>query len=380
VTAFGESAGAFLLTYLMLCQQKLFRRVIIQSGAAQTSGFMSLEKHEKVYERLLQRASIRADSGAERLKALRELPTEELVRHLSVSVHEVGMAVENASSSQAIWSHPCVLSRLKAGHWSPHIESVMVGVCKDEGALLSYWAQSHTSAGYQYLQQEFLAGVTHETLGPLYDLPHQAEIDNPPVGFPLDFTRCSGSLAVADKLFNVPVELLLAALDGAMNAQTHKPLSIYFYKLDGSAVESMPPGRFLGAPQTIDIVLLFNMSHCWAADSESAKVSATIGKMWYDYARAGQPGANWPEYQRQHSPYRLVIHQDGGVSLQDLRERDQLERDRMLFWADFLQLSQFCLLPGTLPVIGILDGCSSTGSFQHPNEQPDEKVQSISLP
>lgn len=209
---------------------------------------MSLEKHEKVYEGLLQRASIRADSGAERLKALRELPTEELVRYLSVSVHEVGMAVENASSSKVIWSHPCVLSRLKAGHWSPHIESVMVGVCKDEGALLSYVTRSHTSAGYQYLQQEFLAGVTHKTLGPLYDLPHQAEIDNPPVGFPLDFTRCSGSLAVADKLFNVPVELLLAALDGVMNAQTHKPLPIHFYKLDGTAVESMPPGRFLGAP------------------------------------------------------------------------------------------------------------------------------------
>ncbi|PLW10993.1 hypothetical protein PCANC_24199 [Puccinia coronata f. sp. avenae] len=366
VTAFGESAGAFLLTHLMLCKEKLFRRVILQSGAPKTCSYMSMETHEEVYEGLLQKASIKAESGAARLKALRDMPIEELISHLSVSVREVAMVVENGSCSKVIWSEPCTLSRLKAGHWSSHIESVIIGVCKDEGAILSYVSQSHTPAGYKFVQQEFLAGVTEQELGPLYDHPNQAEIDNPPSGSTLDLTRCSGAMAMSDKLFNAPVELFLGALDEAKNEETQKPLSIYFYMLEGTAVESMPPGLFFGAAHTVDVALLFNMSHCWAPDSESAKVSATLGNTWYKFARDGSPGLDWPEYQRQSSPYRLVFHQDGGSSIQDLRDRPEIEKQRIKFWVDQLQLNQFWQPPP--PLIGILDSSSADSS-----EGTDEK-------
>jgi len=346
VIAFGESAGAFLLSHLLLCKEKLFRRAILQSGALQTCGFTSLETQEKVYEGLLQKASIKAESGAERLKALRALPIEELVKHLSMSVREVGMVVENGKSGKAIWSGTCPLSRLRAGEWGPHIESVMIGGCKDEGSFLCGVMQSHTAPGYELVRHEFLAGVPHQTLGPLYDFPNQLTIDNPstPAG-PFDFTRCSGSLAVGDKLFNVPVELLVAALDGAKNAQTQKPLPVFLYRLDGTAQELMHPGRHVGVAHTIDVALLFNMCHYWAPDSDSAKVSATLGKAWYEYARDGRPGANWPQYQRQRSPFRLVFHQDGGASLEDLRQRSETDKQRIKFWADHLQLGQFCLPP-----------------------------------
>ncbi|KNZ45791.1 hypothetical protein VP01_77g5 [Puccinia sorghi] len=356
VTAFGESAGAFLLAHLMLCKEKLFRRVILQSGALQTSvsNEKTAEEHEKVYEGLLQRASIKAESGAERLKALRALPIEELVQHLSMSVREVGMVAEDGRSGKAIWSEGCALSRLRAGEWGRHIESVMIGVVKDEGSLLCGVMQSHTAPGYELVRHEFLADVPHQTLGPLYDFPDQPHIDNPSnPADPFDFTRCSGSLAVADKLFNVPAELLVAALDGAKNAQTQKPLPVFLYKLDATAAELMPPGRVLGVPHTIDVVLLFNMCQYWGPESESARVSATLGKTWYEYARDGRPAGNWPEYQRQRSPYRLVFHQDGGASLEDLGKRSETDKRRMKFWADHLQLGQFWLPPP--PVTDILN-------------------------
>jgi carboxylesterase type B len=36
VTAFGQSAGAFLISYLLVSGQKLFNRAILQSGAQKT--------------------------------------------------------------------------------------------------------------------------------------------------------------------------------------------------------------------------------------------------------------------------------------------------------------------------------------------------------
>ncbi|OAV95303.1 hypothetical protein PTTG_03648 [Puccinia triticina 1-1 BBBD Race 1] len=370
VTAFGESAGALLLSHLMICKEKLFRRVILQSGAVHTLPTVSWETHENNYQQLLKKASIKADSGSERLKALRNLPIEDLVTYLSGSIREVGFALENTSSPNAVWNHPCVLSRLKEGHWSPHIESVMMGVCKDEGALLAHMAQSHTPPGYAFVQMEMLNGVTADKLAPLYHSPVQAEIDSPPEGSPLDLTQCSGSQPIGDRLFKVPMELMLCTLDETKNFETQNPLSIYVYTLEGTAKETNVPGRFFGTPHTIDLVLLFNMSNCWAADSESAKVSATLGKTWYNFAKDGCPGLNWPQYQSQHSPYKLIFQQDGECGIQDVRERPEIEKERIKFWAEALDLADFW----EPPVIGILDGASSTDSSEMHRNKSNQSI------
>ncbi|KAH9460402.1 hypothetical protein MJO28_017882 [Puccinia striiformis f. sp. tritici] len=370
VTAFGESAGAFILSHLMVCQEKLFRRVILQSGAVNTLSCHSWETHEKNYQGILEKASITAETASERLKALRELPIEQLVTYSSYSVRDVGFALENASSPNAIWSHPCVLSRLREGHWSPHIESVIMGVCKDEGSLFAHMCQTHTPAGYAFSQMELLGGVTHDKFAHLYHNPAQAEIDNPGEGSILDLTQCSGSQPIGDILFKAPTELMLSALDGAKNFESQKPLSIYVYNLEGTAVETNAPGRFFGVAHTVDLILLFNMSHCWAADSESAKVSATLGKTWYDFAKDGCPGLNWPQYQSQLSPYRLVFRQDGGCTIRDDKERSELEKERIKFWATQMDLADF-LEPS---VIRILDGGSTPDSSEMRSEKTNDSI------
>ncbi|PLW33938.1 hypothetical protein PCANC_20798 [Puccinia coronata f. sp. avenae] len=342
VTAFGESAGATMLAYLMLCKEKLFRRVILQSGAINTKPYISWQTHQDTYQELLTKASITAESREERLNALRELPIAQLMEYFSTSHYQVGFAPENASSPAAIWSESCPLSRLKAGNWSPHIESVMMGFCKDEGGLFAWMTASHTREGFDRIRNNFLAGADEQKLRQLYDLPNQANIDNPPEGAPLDVTRCSGSLAVADRLFKVPFELLLAALDGAKNWETQKPLSIYVYTLEGTVIEATPPSRFCGVSHMVDIALVFNMCHLWAAGSESARISATVGRAWYDYAKEGRPGGTkWPAYQRDRSPYKLLFRQDGGSALHDVRKRPEGELHRMPFWADQFGLAQF---------------------------------------
>ncbi|POW05223.1 hypothetical protein PSTT_09813, partial [Puccinia striiformis] len=361
VTAFGESAGAFILSHLMVCQEKLFRRVILQSGAVNTLSCHSWETHEKNYQGILEKASITAETASERLKALRELPIEQLVTYSSYSVRDF---------PNAIWSHPCVLSRLREGHWSPHIESVIMGVCKDEGSLFAHMCQTHTPAGYAFSQMELLGGVTHDKFAHLYHNPAQAEIDNPGEGSILDLTQCSGSQPIGDILFKAPTELMLSALDGAKNFESQKPLSIYVYNLEGTAVETNAPGRFFGVAHTVDLILLFNMSHCWAADSESAKVSATLGKTWYDFAKDGCPGLNWPQYQSQLSPYRLVFRQDGGCTIRDDKERSELEKERIKFWATQMDLADF-LEPS---VIRILDGGSTPDSSEMRSEKTNDSI------
>ncbi|KAA1091025.1 hypothetical protein PGT21_021110 [Puccinia graminis f. sp. tritici] len=370
VTAFGESAGALLLSHIMVCKEKLFRRVILQSGAVNTLPTVSWETHEKNYQELLEKACIKAESRSERLKALRAVPIEELVGYLSQSVRVVGLAEETTRSAKAVWNQGCVLTRLKEGHWSPHIESVMMGVCKDEGSLFAYMCQSHTPPGYQFSQIELLNGASYAQLDPLYRLPNQDQIDNPVDGIPLDLAQCSGSQPAGDRLFKVPMELLLCALDDTKNAETQKPLSIFVYTLEGTAVETNSPGRSFGVTHTVDIVLLFNMSHCWAPDSESAKVSATLGKTWYNYAKDGRPGLNWPEYATQSSPYKLVFQQDGESVLQDVRDRPEIEKERIKFWAEHLDLAEFW----EPPVIGILDGSSSTDSSEMRSENTNKSL------
>ncbi|POV94394.1 hypothetical protein PSTT_16887 [Puccinia striiformis] len=353
VTAFGESAGAFILSHLMVCQEKLFRRVILQSGAVNTLSCHSWETHEKNYQGILEKASITAETASERLKALRELPIEQLVTYSSYSVRDVGFALENASSPNAIWSHPCVLSRLREGHWSPHIESVIMGV---------------------------------------------SEIDNPGEGSILDLTQCSGSQPIGDILFKAPTELMLSALDGAKNFESQKPLSIYVYNLEGTAVETNAPGRFFGVAHTVDLILLFNMSHCWLPILRVQKflplserpgtilrkmvVRVSLQFAWLSThildARVNARltalfGANRFELATIPKPaLTLQTSLSTGRRMHDSRRQREvgIEKERIKFWATQMDLADF-LEPS---VIRILDGGSTPDSSEMRSEKTNDSI------
>jgi hypothetical protein len=56
--------------------------------------------------------------------------------------------------------------------------------------------------------------------------------------------------------------------------------------------------------------------------------------------------------------------------LQDVRERPEIEKERIKFWADHLDLAEFW----EPPVIGILDGSSSTDSSEMRSENTNKSL------
>ncbi|KAG0152571.1 hypothetical protein CROQUDRAFT_650017 [Cronartium quercuum f. sp. fusiforme G11] len=323
VTAFGESAGGSIIGSLLLCEKKLFKNAILQSGFPGTKEFQDIKATNSIYEVICEKAG-KVSPGPERLAALRALPASELLNYLPQDIR-LSFAVE--SSPKAIWKTDTVAKTLKEGKWNPYVKSVMVGTTKDEGSMFALLLQTHKSGGYDFMCKTMLTRAPREEIDRLYPVSFPTEKSSGPP----DFTTGSWNDAMIDCAFKIPMEYTANILSSTLHAETQEPLPVYMYQLNAT-VDAIEDGRGLGAFHSIDIPFVFNLKAAWSEGSANAKTSELMGVSWYNFAKSGCPDPTWPQYDSS-APFRKVFDSDGTSTIEDLGIKSEIEKSRYEFWS-----------------------------------------------
>ena len=307
VTIYGESAGAGSVGYHIGGVDPLFKRAICQSGAGSTMSYNPLTKHEDTWTLLLKHFEI-SSTDPDRVKKARALSTDAILEFLGANLALSWSACQE-SGSKAIWSsHPDV--RLTNGEWVDSLESVLTGCCQDEGPLfadlfnmtrsqrtVNKFIDAHGEAG-KYFKQAYpgLDDVAN----------HQGTVVDHPA-----------SLMLHDALFDGPVRYLADMLSTRPHKRTGKRVEVYLYKS-----EAILPTWFefgWGVHHACDRPLVFNSATLWNNDDSrpEAKSAADFGSKWTNFAFNGDPGAKWPQYDKDKK-LRYVFEKDGGSRVESV--------------------------------------------------------------
>ncbi|KAF9026704.1 alpha/beta-hydrolase [Hymenopellis radicata] len=139
VTAYGESAGGFLIGTLLVSGRRLFTKAILQSG---TYGLMVAKRNPTYapYDELLALCSIsQGSSRTERVQALKDVPTAKFLEATAALFHPGIWTLTHDPEEQG-WANP-VWNLIGHGEYDPWIQSVIIGINQDEGTFFNNYAQ-----------------------------------------------------------------------------------------------------------------------------------------------------------------------------------------------------------------------------------------------
>ena len=287
VTVFGESAGAMAIGALLAlpAARGLFRRAILQSGAAHTTA--SVELADRVAARFLELAGVRAQAP----EALRALPAERLLE-----VQQALLAEAPRSGLGFLPFRPVIDGVLLSRR---PIDAVRDGSAADVTLLAGVTADEWTLFGALNPQLQALdAAGLERRLAHLFDADEVAAL------LPLyrDHLAARGieatpyELLVAilgDAWFGVPCTRLLAA-------QAAHPGGGYGYLFDWAARP-----RRLRACHAIELGFVFGWrERKFHGDGPAAeRLEATVQTAWSRFAHTGVPGAGahaaWPAWRHE---------------------------------------------------------------------------------
>ncbi|OAV95589.1 hypothetical protein PTTG_26599 [Puccinia triticina 1-1 BBBD Race 1] len=347
VTIFGESAGAFLVGALLVTQQKLFKQAIMQSGAPETLTHRSVDSsaNQEYFDNLLQYFNIpHGLTSEQRIKLLKEIPTAKMMEFVSARgtvVNDYGLTIEKSMKS-SLWTKPAI-ELIKERKWNPHLKSLLMGHTKDEGSIFAYFFQTTSKEGYENVLKKRCPFSPQNKIDKLYPPPEDLETQT---ALTMDWKNCAGSRLIADQLCESPMENLAMVLDGVKHHVTAEPCELFFYQINEN-LPSIDRGLDWGAFHTIDLPLIFNIKTLWDSNSDQAKTSAVLGRMWANFAQTGCPDSTWPKYSPSTSPMKFFIENGGKVFVDDMRTaRTELEKRRTQFWIG--QLPHIVKLKGTV--------------------------------
>ncbi|GAA6013666.1 hypothetical protein JCM10207_004809 [Rhodosporidiobolus poonsookiae] len=325
VTAFGQSAGAFLVAQLLVSGKRLFRKAICQSGAVNTMALRPVDKAYPAYPSILSSLSIpEAASPAEKLAALRAASWQDLLDLHKASHSFTGLSLALESKEGGTWTSD-TMARLRKGEWDEWIEGVVIGVVEDEGSAFAWGMKlTHPAAYAGYVSQfpSSLQPAIHAKYLRPFSGTHPAP-DDPA----LDLTTAPGSHIIADQVFVNPVWDQAVAMSGRNEKKRETRTWMYRLETGVENVTKYSPVK-LGVFHAIDLPLVFNSSSLWAGDAESsdAKTAQALGERWFRFASEGNPDPSWQPF-TPSAPSQLVFSDAGAVenvSLADF-EADKLE-------------------------------------------------------
>ncbi|KAK4048288.1 hypothetical protein OIV83_004809 [Microbotryomycetes sp. JL201] len=298
VTIFGESAGGFLVSTLLVSGKKLFKRAIMQSGAAGTMRIKPVETAYPGYSEVFKLHGPSAATAEARINALRQVPWQELLETHIKSFGWGGLSLTLETGPNAIWNEDTV-EKLEQGRWDPWIESVILGTTEDEGSLFAFGMQLNSPKGFEgYLK--FLPSNIHDDIRAQY---------LPPGGHPeqVSIIDAPAAKVIADSLFVDPT------YDQAVSLSKGDKCRVYLYRCR-AIVDQMSKGALeTGAMHTIEIPLVFNISSLWNRDPNvhEAKSSRVFRSAWTSFAATGQPSSDWKPFTEQEPTWFAVAN--GGV-------------------------------------------------------------------
>ncbi|KAM0787293.1 hypothetical protein ACM66B_006526 [Microbotryomycetes sp. NB124-2] len=314
VTVFGESAGGFLVSSLLVSGKKLFNKAIMQSGAAGTMRIKPVELAYPAYQQIIKSHGASAATPEARIDALRQVPWQELLSAHVATFGWGGLSLTLEKGPNAIWSEDTV-EKLEQGRWDPWIKSVILGTTEDEGSLFAAGMSLNTPHGFEgYLKN--LPASLHDKIRarylPLGGHPEQTSPRDAPA-----------AKVLADSLFVDPTYNQAAALSRGNRCR------VFLYRCRAQ-VDQMSRGKLaMGAMHTIEIPLVFTISSLWNRDPDKheAKSSMVFRQAWTNFAATGEPRPDWKPFTESEPTWFAV--EDGGVV-----RNEKLEgvADTMLDW------------------------------------------------
>ncbi|SGZ06168.1 BQ5605_C031g10923 [Microbotryum silenes-dioicae] len=290
VTLFGESAGAFLVSAMLVCGKRLFRRAIMQSGAAETLATFPLDQAYTAYPTILASHAPDAATSKDRIDQLRALPIDELIETHSVNYTFRGVALTIEDGPHAIWTEN-VIDRLERGEWDEWIEAVIIGTNEHEGSTAAVFLQADTTAGFSRL-----VSTTVNTR--LYATP--------------------GAKLLGDQLFFTPVWRQARALARQPNKKSGRETRVYMYRfreVNDRLAKALPMN--VGSAHALEIAFVFNVEVAWDEGSHESKTAAVMGSLWSEFAINGSPDPNWRPFTSEQ-PSWLAIETGGKTKNESL--------------------------------------------------------------
>ncbi|GAA5885195.1 hypothetical protein JCM16303_005896 [Sporobolomyces ruberrimus] len=332
VTAFGQSAGAFLISYLLVSGKKLFNRAILQSGAQKTMGMRPASRAYPALPSILSSLSSSSTSSysspsSSPTSLLRTASTSTLLSlHTSNhSLESVSLTIEPPTSSSSIWT-PSTIERLEKGEIDPWIESIVLGTTEDEGTVFAYGAKlSHPENFNKWISRfsnDTREKVTKKYLGGFEGGKHPEEGK-------CGLKELPGSKVLADQIFVNPVwDLAKSVATQGQGASEGKKVWLYRLRTGVSRILDNSPLPF-GIMHSMDLPFIFNCASLWSEDDNSsdAKTAKAMGSRWLRYGVTGQPDQEWKPFDP--SPEEaswFVFEESGKVGNESLKE---FEREKV---------------------------------------------------
>ncbi|SCZ91989.1 BZ3500_MvSof-1268-A1-R1_Chr5-3g08266 [Microbotryum saponariae] len=241
-----EGAGAFLVSAMLVCGKRLFRRAIMQSSAAETMATFPLDHAYAAYSAVLASHAPDAATSKDRIDQLRVLPIDELIETHRVNYTFYGVALTIEDGPHAIWTE----------------NAVIIGTKEHEGATAAVFMQADTAAGFSRLVSTFPSSL-------------QTEINQKY----LEDGRCPAeSWRQARALARQP------------NKKSGRETRVYMYRfreVNDRLAKALPLN--VGSAHALEIAFVFNVETAWDEGSHESKTAAVMGSLWSEFAINGSP-------------------------------------------------------------------------------------------
>ncbi|SCZ91978.1 BZ3500_MvSof-1268-A1-R1_Chr5-3g08259 [Microbotryum saponariae] len=324
VTLFGESAGSFLVSTLLVCGKRLFRRAIMQSGAAETMSTFPVERAYGAYSTILNLHGPGGATPQARINALRSVPINDLIKTHIETYAFTGISLTIEEGPHAIWPEK-VIDRLERGEWDEWVEAVIIGTNEHEGSMFAYTLkvadsnvasfplaidQVASEAGYSALVSKFPPSLQTEI--------NKKYLANGSYPTEVDLFESPASKVLGDQIFVVPAWRQAQALARQPNKKSGRKTRVYMYRFREvvDRLEKILPMK-LGSMHALEIAFIFNLEIVWGPGTRESQTAAAMGSMWANFAINGNPDPNWRPFTSEQ-PSWLAIETGGKTENESL--------------------------------------------------------------
>ena len=316
VTIFGESAGAASVGYHIGGIDPVFSKAILQSGAASTMGFQPVEQHEKLWHNLLKFCEVDRNDP-ERVAKMRAVPLEQLMDFIAQNPGVRFNACQERGP-YSIWDiHPDL--RIANGEFIESLQSVVLGVCRDEGTMFAdFFGATKSQTIIDRLLDAFgPAGKRLRVAYPGIERSVEIAEEQP------DLRSHPAARFLHDSIFAGPVNFLANTLRDRPHRYTGKTVDVYMFRS-----ETLLPALVMphwGIYHTAEIPLVFNTSSLWQNDPtrQEQRWADQYGEAWRRFAASGRPAlaTDWPKF---NGSNKLKVLKESSQFLDDFYEHDGL--------------------------------------------------------
>ncbi|KAK5827838.1 Alpha/Beta hydrolase protein [Linnemannia elongata] len=276
VTIMGESGGSIAVSYLHLIPQArgLFRRSILQSGAASTMPEMYPEQEGQImFDRLCKFCEIPEDlEPLEKVARLRRVPGEKFVEDLNATP----FILFRPSLDEVVFKKDCRLTVGDAESYDPQLEWVMIGNTRDEGTMFVAQLGASTLEEHDSLISR---------LCPLSSRPQFTAIFGTP-STDTEVQHLSMRLT-GDGGYRFPTLQISEAIKAHPSAQ----LTRYHFDRHTEKLEGMMPG--IGAHHAVDLFFVFgNATARGLLNEEEKGFAKKVQAVWIEFVTAASPMAS----------------------------------------------------------------------------------------